>query len=175
MARVSNNSRSGFTLIEAMLAIIVVGVGIVGVMQLQYVCTLQNSAATRLTVATMLATHIREMTTTLPFNDPTTGQSNFGPEAGETLSGYDDVDDFNNAAFSPPRDADRDVLDGFAGYRQEIRVFPINNTALSGNQTGAAITNSTYTGAVRVRVRVFDTQTLSGDPIYELSFVRVDQ
>jgi len=84
--------------------------------------TQTNKAGTDLSTAEFLVEQIRELTALLPAIDPNTGTATFGPEAGETLANYDDLDDFDGASFYPPISADREVLNHFAGFSQQITV-----------------------------------------------------
>ena len=74
----------GFTLQEASLAIIIVGIAFVASMELFGACTRENQHAARVTTAQFLAANIQEMTAALPLKDPFYAASNFGPEPGES-------------------------------------------------------------------------------------------
>lgn len=163
----------GSTLIEVALAIVIVGVGAVGLMQLMAACTFQNRAASQTTSSVLLAQQIRELLVDLPLNDPTVGSTNFGDEAGETLASFDDVDDFDGQVFDPPIDASRANIAGMDGYSQAIRVDPISAT----NLRGAALSKTTYTGAVRVTIDIRRTNPGNDTPgtVYTLSFIRVEE
>lgn len=171
--------RRGFTLIEAGLATIIVGTGILAAVQLFGVCAQQNMQSNRATVAMMLANNVQEAMGTATFNDPQTGRATYGPEAGETLAGYDDLDDFNNQTFSPPIDANRTSIPSMAQYSQVVTVRPVFPEQLSSNSNDASptIATSTYTGAVRVRIRVFyrASPTSTADEVYTRSWVRPDR
>ncbi|MFT3788869.1 MAG: prepilin-type N-terminal cleavage/methylation domain-containing protein [Tepidisphaeraceae bacterium] len=179
MARVRRHvqpkTAPGFTLIEAAVAVAVIAVGSMAVMQLSYACTKQNAYSGQITTASMLATHIREMLQPLSFNDPSTGTATFGAESGETLSGYDDVDDFNGQTFSPPIDVNRQTISGMPGYSQRVTVRPVSTAKLSGNLTGTEISNSTYTGAVRITVDILYTEPGSNrtGTAYTMSWIKV--
>src|SRR5262245_53309678 len=98
---------NAFTLIEVSLAMVIVGVGILAMMQLLAVCTTQNRAGAEITTATLLAENIRETMAGLPLTDPIFGHGTFGAESGQSLAGFDDVDDFDGQTFNPPIDAFR--------------------------------------------------------------------
>ena len=87
------------------MATVIVGVGILATMSLFAACTQQNLTATRMTTAMELATNIQEAMANLAFADPITGKTTFGPEGGEKLSSFDDVDDFDGQTITPPIDA----------------------------------------------------------------------
>jgi prepilin-type N-terminal cleavage/methylation domain-containing protein len=126
MSTVSRQLNSGFSLIEVLVAIILVGLAIVSLIAANNSFTQANAAGTDLSTAEFLIEQMRELTTLLPVIDPNTGTSTFGPEAGETLANYDDLDDFDGASFSPPIGADRGVLDNFAAFSQQITVENVN-------------------------------------------------
>jgi Tfp pilus assembly protein PilV len=166
--------RRGFTLIEAALATIIVGVGCIAVMQLALACTEQNRFATQTTSATLLAGNLRELLSKLPFNDPTSGPATFGAETGETIATFDDIDDFNDRTFSPPIDVNRATIAGMTGYSQVVSVRTVPGNSLSANQTTAS---STYTGALRVTITINYTAPGStlGVPVHEISWLRVEE
>lgn len=165
------------TLIEVAIAIVIVGVGAVALMQLCAACAFQNREASQTTSAVLLADHIREMLADLPLNDPTVGSTHFGPEPGEELPEFDDVDDFDGLSFSPVRDASRVPLSGFEGFTQTVTVNPVNTTQLSGNLDGSSIAKTTYTGAVRVTIDINRVDPVTGQSgtIYTINSVRVEE
>ena len=141
------SGRRGWTLIETTLTTIIVGVAITALIKLVLTNTQQNRYTLRLTTGTLLAENVREMMAGLPFNDPAYGTSTFGPEPGEVLANYDDVDDFDGfdstvradiTGGNPvgPVDAARRVITETVGgvtqvpvewrnWRQQIAVDPI--------------------------------------------------
>lgn len=168
----------GFTLIEAALATLIIGVGVVAVMELFFACTRQNRYGTQQTTAMFLANNIRETMAALSFNDPITASTAFGAESGEMLATYDDVDDFDAGRFGPPIDATRATIPELAAYTQEVSVVPVYPTKLSANPNDSPtdIPRTTYTGAVRVQVKVLYRAIPSDPPqeVYRASWVRVD-
>jgi type II secretory pathway pseudopilin PulG len=101
--------RRAFTLIETTLTTIIVGLAITSLVKLVLTSTQQNRYTQRLTIGCLLAENCREMMANLPFCDPNQATQVFGPESGETLATYDDVDDFG----SP--------VDGAIGFDSTIR------------------------------------------------------
>ena len=181
LSRSRSHSERGFTLIEAALATIIVGVGVVSTMQLFASCSIENAAAAKTSTASMLAGNIQEVMANQAFADPIVGHSHFGPETGEVLSTYNDVDDFDGSSFNPPIDALRQPITNMSQYTQVVSVWPVYPTKLSVNsneaspdipKTGAG----PYTGAVRVRVKVTFRQVPSATPVevYRTSWIRVD-
>lgn len=142
-------NKRGFSLIEALIAILLVGLAIASLMAANSAFTKANGVGTDLTTAEFLFEQIRELTTLLPIIDPQTELSTFGPETGETLANYDDLDDLDGANFSPPISAHRNILNEFATYSQQVTVENVNP---SDFEQVVADHSSCF---VRVTVKVF--------------------
>jgi prepilin-type N-terminal cleavage/methylation domain-containing protein len=147
--------KSGMTLFEVMIAVVLVGLAMVSLIGSNIAFTRANGVGTEMTTAEFLAEQIREMTALLPVYDP--GITNIiywtslGTESGESLSMYDDVDDFNGKTFSPPINSNRNTLSEFSGYSQHITVQKVSasnfETVLSDSATG--------TSFIRVTVKIY--------------------
>ena len=155
----------GFTLIEAALATVIVGTGVLAIMFAQQTFHRQNDWAERSATAMRLAGEIREMTINLPRHDPVTGAEVWGPEPNESLlEDWDDVDDFQNAVFSAdlgngPVSALRDVLPQFPGWSQRVEVAnvdPFDISTVLPNGEGSML---------RVRVGVFYQGPMDTEPL----------
>src|ERR1044071_3509441 len=146
-----NRNRRGFTLIEASLATMIVVVGILSIMQLFTACTTQNGAAANMTTAMLLAENIQETMAGLSFSDPAFGKTYFGVEPGQTLAGYDDMDDFDGKTVNPPIDSTRTTIPTLSQYSQVVSVWPVYPNQLSANSNTASpdISQTTYTGEAR--------------------------
>lgn len=170
--------RRGFTLIEASLATVIVGVGVLSMMQLFTACTRQNASAANMTTAMLLAENIQETMAGVSFSDPAYGRTYFGVEPGQTLPSYDDIDDFDGKTFNPPIDSTRTAIPSLSQYSQVISVWPVYPNQLSANSnTGSPdISQTTYTGAARVTVRILHQQHPGDVPteVYRTSWIRVD-
>jgi len=139
----------GFTLIEVLIAILLVGIAIVSLVSANGSFTQANGAGVELSTAEFLIEQIRELSTVLEVIDPNTGTATFGPEASETLADYDDLDDFHGAVFSPPISADRNTLTDLSAYSQQITV---ENVSASDFEQVVGNHSSFF---VRVSVKVF--------------------
>jgi prepilin-type N-terminal cleavage/methylation domain-containing protein len=117
---------SGFSLIEVMIGVLLVGLAVASLMAANSALTKGNGAGTELSTAEFLLGQIRELTALLPVVDPETEDDVFGPEAGEALADYDDLDDFDGATFSPPISAARVNLTDSAAFSQKITVENVN-------------------------------------------------
>ena len=161
----------GFTLIESALTTVIVGFGVSAVMALLGVCTQQNSTGGKMTVAMMLAGNVQETMANLPFNDPIRGRSTFGPDSGETLGTYNDLDDFDGSVFCPPIDSLRTAVATLGQYTQTVSVTPVDPNRLS---TDLPKTISNWL-AVRVVVQVSfkPTPAAVAQDVYRTSWVRM--
>src|SRR5688572_10055725 len=114
--------RRGFTLIEAAITTVIVGIGTVGLLQLLAAGTVSNAECSELMVGLHLANDVREMSRGLKFSDPTT-PTHWGLETGETTAAHwDDVDDLDGRTISPPIDARRQSLTRYAQWKQKVKV-----------------------------------------------------
>lgn len=154
--------KHGFSLIEVLIAILLVGLAIVSLVVANSSFTKANAAGTNLSTAEFLIEQVRELTALLPVIDPQTGDSTFGPEAGETLANYDDLDDFDGVSFSPPINANREVLNDFAAFSQQITV---ENVDAANFENVLPDHSSDF---VRVTVKVF----LNSKQINSASWIR---
>jgi len=170
--------RSAFTLLESALATIIIGVGVLAVMGLFEACTRQNQAGAQQTTAMLLAGHVQELMEGLPFSDPS-GAASFGPEAGETLATFNDIDDFDNQTFNPPIDSTRSAVPALSQYSQVITVVPVypNQPSSNSDEAKPELPKSAYTGAVRIRVKILYRVHPAEAPqeVYRAQWIRVDK
>ena len=129
---IAQRPRRAFTLIESALVTVIVGLGVVAMLELLANGTRANADSTELTTAVHLARNVRELTLGLAFYDPA-DPTHWGAESGETLTTYDDVDDLDGKAFTPPIDARRQLLTAYAGWQQTVTVesADVNRLTLS--------------------------------------------
>ncbi len=145
---------NGFSLVEVLFAILLVGLAIASLLGANAAFTRANGAGADLSTAEFLLEQIKELTAMLPVIDPQTETTTFGPEAGETtVAAYDDLDDFDGAAFCPPISADRTTLTDFAAFTQQITV---ENVSASNFALVAADHSTAF---VRVTARVLMNST----------------
>lgn len=140
---------SGFTLIEAALVTTIISVGVVALLQLLATGTVTNTSSTEITTGLHLAKSVREMMFGMRYCDENV-PLNFGPESGESLATYDDVDDFNGAVLNPPRDARRAQVANMSGWEQRVFVQKVDEDCLT-----LILPNSVISPAARVTVKVF--------------------
>ena len=149
--------KSGFSLIEALIAVILVGLAIASLVAANSSFTKANGAGADLSTAEFIVEQIRELTVLLPVIDPQTGTSAFGPEEA-SLANYDDLDDFDSANFSPPISADREILNDFAAFSQQITVENVN----AANFEQVVSDHSSHFVRVTVRVLLNSREISSG-------------
>lgn len=143
----ARRGRRGFTLLEAAMSTIIIGVGVLAVVEAQQSFLQRNAWSTNGATATLLAGEIREMTKRLPRHDRNAGGLYFlndadvttlrgwGPESGEDNAiDLDDLDDLDGAVFGSAAE----FPDGFTMTRRypgPINAFgeAINETTYDGN------------------------------------------
>jgi len=154
--------RRGFSLIEVLIATLLVGLSIAALLAANGSFSMANVAGADLSTAEFLVEQIRELTTMLPVADPAgTSWTTFGPEEA-SLAGYDDVDDFDNATFSPPINASRAPLNDLAGFSQQVIV---QNVSSSNFDT---VAGDCLTPFVRITVNILQ----NGRQISSASWIR---
>ena len=133
-SRLRARCRRGFTLIEAAMVTVIVGVGTVGMLQLLATGTIANNDSYHVTSALNLANNVRELTQ---------GQS------------FDAVLAMNGRTISPPVDARNRAIaqytnpDGKSPWAQSIKVEKVDE-----NRITVTVPNTTDTPTARVTVSV---------------------
>lgn len=105
--RRARTARPGFTLIETAMALVIIGVGVVAIVDAQRAFMRSNTWSSQAATATFLAGEIREFMRHRDRHDPVTGLYldgsdliGWGPEVGEVSHlDYDDLDDFDGVVF----------------------------------------------------------------------------
>ncbi len=136
-ARRTRRRARGFTLIEAALATMVLGTGMVAMIVAQRAFIAQNEWSTLSSTAQRLGNEVRELTMRMPANDPVTGDDVWGSETGEDgVADFDDLDDFDGAVFSwldgsGPISALGAPIDDMDGWTQRVAVEFVNDFDLT--------------------------------------------
>jgi type II secretory pathway pseudopilin PulG len=165
-ARSSRKRRGGFTLIEAAITTVIIGVGCVAMLELLGAGTLANNDGAELTTAMNLAGNIRECMTGVAYTDPV-NPTNWGAEAGETIATYNDLDDFDGKTFSPPLDARRQSLGStFSNWSQSVTVVSIKPTDLR-----TTMSHLNLTPDLRPTCRCTVTVTHNGKQVYSQNWI----
>lgn len=127
MKRSENKNKSGFTLIEALIATVLIGVAIAALITSNVAHTQANAYGMHTSTAEFLIEEIRAMTLPMAFVEPDEVVDTFGPDDGEVDAGdYDDLDDFDGVTFSPPVDVNGNNLNDFSEYSQIITVESVD-------------------------------------------------
>lgn len=126
--RPARRERGIFTFAEVLLATLVLALAATATAY--WVETVNNLSgdSDEQTVGLSLMKSIESVITPLAFREP--GTLNFGPEPGETIADFDDLDDFNGLVMSPPIDADRAPLTEFDDWSVSIVVEIVNPDTL---------------------------------------------
>jgi type II secretory pathway pseudopilin PulG len=152
---------NGFSLIEAMFAVLLVGLAIAALVGANAAFTRANGAGADISTAEFLLEQIKELTATVAVVDPETETATFGAEEG-SVGLYDDLDDFDSASFSPPIGVDRTSLTDFGAFTQQVTV---QNVSASDFESVVADHSSDF---VRVSVKVL----LNSKEISSASWIR---
>ncbi len=163
---------SGFSFVEILISIILVGLSITALVFASNSFTMANGAGADLSTAEFLVEQIRELTTLLPVMDPASTAATWtslGPDAGEsTVVSYDDVDDFdgfNSTTVGAPIDAGKNTLTALAVFNQTVIVEKVNQSDF--NQV---VADTNTTSFVRITVAV----SLNGREISSASWIRAN-
>jgi prepilin-type N-terminal cleavage/methylation domain-containing protein len=120
-------NKRGFTLVEVLIAIIIVGIALVSLIAANGSFTTTNGYGVELSTSEFLIEQIREMT---------------------TLAAYSDLHSFDDADYNPPKNANGEDLIDFGAFSQQITV---KNVSASNFQTVVA-DGSTYFVKVTVTI-----------------------
>lgn len=179
------NDAEGFTLIESAMATVIIGVGVLAMVDAQSSFITANSWSSHAASGTYLANEIREMTRNLPKHDPVVGLfieddgesgvlHGWGPDGGEVgVDDFDDIEDFDGLTFS---------FQGTAGFDDGDLPGPINaygeiipDISLDGTEAGST-TNGVFVGTAMYgwsqvvsvqKVDPFDPSTVLADNFTE--------
>jgi prepilin-type N-terminal cleavage/methylation domain-containing protein len=120
---ITKKTDRGFTLLECLFAIMLVGIAVTALVAANGSFTRINGAAAELSTAEYLIEQIKELTDMLAGTDPDFANMTF------VASGdYDDVDDFQNRLFNPPITSDWQTLNEFSAYTQKIDVVRVSES-----------------------------------------------
>lgn len=115
---------SGITLIEVVMAILVLAVAIPPVAGLYREVSAQSVDHTLQTVATVYADALMHEIVSKSFEDPDVAAGSFGTEE-SNRSAYDDIDDFDGMSHSPPERMNGVQLDEYAGLTRSVTVHNV--------------------------------------------------
>jgi prepilin-type N-terminal cleavage/methylation domain-containing protein len=126
--------KPGFTLVEAVMAMLIVSLLLVAAMRAVGASTLMQYKAAERTTGRLLAAGLMSDILALSYEDPLTTPA-FGIEAGESASSkatFDDIDDYNGWTESPLQERDGTVMSNLpSGWRRSVVVQWVNPTTLT--------------------------------------------
>jgi hypothetical protein len=146
---------------ETALATIIVGVGVMGVMQLLAKGTQANSSSADQTIGVNLVRNLREFSLKLGYNDPNT-PTNWGLDAGETVNnpaGWNDLNDMDGQTFSPPIDSRAQQLSNLPNWSQSVVVHSVDPDSLGTDSPNGTTPACRVTVTVTRGTTVVATQT----------------
>lgn len=179
-------SARGFTLIETSMATVIIGVGVLAMVDAQSSFIVSNQWSSHAASATFLANEIRELTRNLPKHDPVNGitlvddgggnviVAGWGVDAGETVvDDFDDLDDFDGITFSyigTPGVADRDLpgpINSFGEVIPALSLDGVEQGATSNNIFEGQAMRGWFQTVVVEKVDPFDTSVVLDDAFTE--------
>ncbi len=112
-----NRNRRGFTIIEAAIATIIIGIGVTAMMTLFGTCTKVSDFSSKMSTGIFLAEQMRNMT--------------------DEVS-YANLPALNGAVYNGA-DSDGNPVDGLSGYSQELTVQSVNWQSMANALPGSEI------------------------------------
>jgi len=117
----------GFTLVETMIAIAVIGFGLVAVGTVFPIILGTSEAARSLSTAVALARQLTDEIATRPFDDPDGAQEAPGFFDGKPRSAFDDIADYDGWSASPPQDEAGNVDNTYEDYARVVSVAYVSS------------------------------------------------
>lgn len=114
-------SQRGFSLVELIVAIVIISVAVGGVMLVFVVAFTHSADPQKQQQAVAIAEGYLDEILARRYADPTGGYS------GPLRANFDDVTDYHNLDNSPPQDQDGNTLAGLEAYRVQVRVTAAAN------------------------------------------------
>lgn len=164
-----------FTLLETMIALVIIGVGILAFVEAQSAFIKSNSWSNRAATGMLLANEIREMTRAMPRHDSVTGLTHstnngvasvigWGAEAGEiTVDDIDDIDDLDGLTFGEGGDFSGPIN----AFGEVVPAVDINGQPVMSNGQVRSLIGWTQSVTVE-KVDPFDSSLVRAD-----SYVRI--
>ena len=135
--------KGGFTLVEVLIAVILVGLAIASLVAANISFTKANGVGADLSTAEFIVEQIRELI---------------------VMTDYADLHTFDDRTFSPPINADGEVLTDFAAFSQQITVENVSDTNFEN------VVSDYSSNFVRVTVEVL----LNSKQICSASWIRAE-
>ncbi len=152
--------QSGFSLVEAAIAVALVGVTAVGALTAAANSATRRSDVAARAQAAVLAEELAGEVAGLAYEDPQVGSSTLGPDAGETAvnrSRFDDVDDYNGWTEKGPTDKAGAAISGAESFTRTVTVQWVlgsSPSTTSVTETGAKLVTVTVSRSERAAATV---------------------
>lgn len=124
--------RRAFTLVETALAIVIIGTGVMALLQLLAAGTMVNAAGANLTTAVNLANNIHEISLGLPIQDPT-NKTPITKESGAPTT-YTRLWSMNGDTYSPPLDVTRRPIAAYSNWSQSVTINTVDPTSVTSTR-----------------------------------------
>ena len=180
--------QGGFTLIETSMATVIIGVGVLAMVDAQSAFIVSNQWSSHAASATFLANEIRELTRNLPKHDPVTGitlvddgsgnmiLSGWGVDNGEvTVDDFDDIDDFDGITFSyigTPGLVDNDLPGPINAFGEVIPALSHDGVEQGFTDADQLFTGDAMHGWFQTilveKINPFDTSIVHDDAYFEV-------
>ena len=108
---------------------VIIGTGVVAMLQLLAAGTMSNSSAAELTTAVQLANNVHEIALALPFTCPTNPTSTTFKDTGGPAN-YTYLWDLNGDSYKPPLDIRRNSINAYSTWTQQVTVQSVDPTNL---------------------------------------------
>ena len=178
----------GFTLIETSMATVIIGVGVVAMVDAQSAFIISNQWSSHAASATFLANEIREFVRSMPKHDPVNGLtliddgngnsilSGWGVDAGEVVvTDFDDIDDFDGVTFSfvgTPGLNDNDLPGPINAFGEVIPALSHDGVEQGSTNDQDLFSGDAMYGWYQTvfveKIDPFDTSVVHGDSYFEL-------
>jgi MSHA pilin protein MshD len=126
---------NGFSLVEAALSTVIVGVMMVAALQAAAAARAHAQRGADRGRAALLARDLMAEILQQHYEDPAYPRGSFGRSAGESATGnrslFDDVDDYDGWTESPPRDRNGNVIGDAPDWRRSVTVRWVSRSDLS--------------------------------------------
>jgi prepilin-type N-terminal cleavage/methylation domain-containing protein len=171
--------RNGFTLIEAVMSMLVVGIMMVAAMNTIGASRMTQSRVAERAVGPMLAEDLMSEILSQGYKEPdeTTVFGRESSESGGNRSDWDDVDDYDGWSKSPPQNKDGTVIPDLDGWKRSVTVQWVKSDSLTevGVNTGIKRIDVTVTHKDRVvsELSMVRTEAWPGDGQVSLSVLLV--
>lgn len=172
MNQIRFQSRRAITLAETIVSTLLVGLVLVGTLQIVGPVIRSGSVMADKAVASNLARELSDEIATKYFTSPIISDvESMGAAVGETRSTYDDIDDYHGIANSPPQLSSGSPMSNLSGWTRSVQVVHVdmnNPQTISGSYTGLKrVTVSVSKGGVQLAEIV----TLHGHAADQIGFV----